>query len=47
MQNARYTKFLDFLGVFVKLLTATFRFVITVCLSAWNNSAPTERTSMK
>jgi hypothetical protein len=50
-QNARYTQFLDFLGVFAKLRKVTIRFVISVCLSvhpsAWKNSVPTVRTLMK
>jgi hypothetical protein len=31
-----------FLGVLAKLRKATVSFVMSVCLSAWNNSAPTE-----
>ena len=40
-----------FLGAFVKFRTATISFVMSVrpsvCLSAWNNSAPTGRILMK
>jgi len=39
------------LGVFAKLQKSTIRFFMYVCLfarlSAWNNSAPTERIFMK
>ena len=33
-----------FLGAFAKLRLATISFVMSVCLSAWNNSAPTGRS---
>jgi hypothetical protein len=35
------------LGTLAKLLKATISFVMSVRLSAWNNSAPTERIFMK
>ena len=34
------------LGVFAKLRKVTISFITSVCLSAWNNSAPTERILM-
>jgi hypothetical protein len=36
-----------FLGAFAKLRKATISFVISVRLSAWNNSAPTGRIFKK
>ena len=36
-----------FLGAFAKLRKATISFVISVCLSAWKNSAPIGRIFMK
>ena len=36
-----------FLGAFTKLRKATMSFVMSVLLSAWNNSAPTGRIVMK
>ena len=36
-----------FLGSFVKLRKVAIRFVMSVRLSAWNNSDPTERIFMK
>ena len=36
-----------YLGAFVKWRKATISFVMSVCPSAWNNSAPTERIFMK
>jgi len=36
-----------FLNVFAKLRKATIKFVTSVCLSAWNNSTPTEQIFMK
>jgi len=36
-----------FLGAFAKLRKATISYVISVRLSAWNNSAPTGRTFKK
>ena len=36
-----------FLGMFAKLRKAAVSFVTSVCLSAWNNSAHTERIFMK
>jgi len=36
-----------FLGAFAKSRTATFRFVMPACPSAWNNSAPTGGILMK
>jgi hypothetical protein len=36
-----------FLGPFVKLQQATGSFIMSVRLSAWNNSAPTGRIFMK
>ena len=33
----------QFLGVYAKLRKATTFFVMSVCLFAWNNSAPTGR----
>jgi hypothetical protein len=35
------------LGAFPKLSKATISFVMSVCLSAWNNSAPTRCSSIK
>ena len=35
------------LGAFAKLRKAAMRFVVSVCLSAWNNSAPTWRNFIK
>jgi hypothetical protein len=37
----------QFLGAFAKLRETTNNFVMSVCPSAWNNSAPTERIFMK
>jgi hypothetical protein len=36
-----------FLGTFAKLRKATISFVMSACLSAWNNSAPTGRIFIK
>jgi hypothetical protein len=36
-----------FLGAFAKSQKATLSFVMSVHLSAWNNSAPTRQTFMK
>jgi len=36
-----------FLDAFAELRKATISFVTSVCLSAWNNSAPTRRIFMK
>jgi len=36
-----------FLGAFAKLGKATVSFIMSVCLSAWSNSAPTGRNFMK
>ena len=33
----------EFLGTFAKLRKATISFIMSVCLSAWNNLAPTGR----
>jgi hypothetical protein len=38
---------LPFIGTFAKLKKASVRFVVSVCLSAWNNSAPTGWSFMK
>jgi hypothetical protein len=38
---------LVYLGTFIKVRKATISFVMSVRLSAWNNSAPTERILMK
>jgi hypothetical protein len=35
------------LGAFLKFLKATISFVMSVCPSVWNNSAPTGQISMK
>ena len=35
------------LGAFAELQKATISFVMSVCPSAWNNSAPTGRSLMK
>jgi len=37
----------SFLGAFAKLRKATINFVMSVCPSAWNNSAPTGRVFVK
>jgi hypothetical protein len=37
----------EFLGAFAKLRKATVSFVVSVCLSAWNSSAPTGRILIK
>jgi len=42
-----FQKICTFLGAFAKLLKATFSFAMSVCLSAWNNSAATGRIFMK
>jgi hypothetical protein len=36
-----------FLGALAKLHKATITFVMSVCLSAWNNSTPAGRILMK
>ena len=36
-----------YLGAFEKLLKATVSFVMSVCPSAWTNSVPTGRISIK
>ena len=41
------SKYSYFLAAFVKLRNATVSFDMSVCLSAWNNSAPTGRIFMK
>ena len=41
------TDYVSFLGAFAKLRKATVSFVMHVCPSAWNNSAPTVRVLMK
>ena len=38
---------MQFLGAFAKLLNAIISFVMSVCPSVWNNSAPTGRIFMK
>jgi hypothetical protein len=40
-------KYYDLLGAFAKLRKATISFVMSVFLSAWNNSIPTGRIFMK
>jgi hypothetical protein len=35
------------LGMFTNLQRATISFIMSVCLSAWNNSAPTGQIFMK
>jgi hypothetical protein len=37
----------SFLGMFVKFQKATIGFIMSVCLSAWNNLAPTGQIFMK
>jgi hypothetical protein len=37
----------SFLDAFAKVQKATITFVMSVCLSAWNNSVPTGRIFMK
>ena len=44
---ARQLPFQSFLGAFAKFLKETISFVMSVCPSAWNNSAPTGRIFMK
>ena len=41
------TIFRTLLGAFAKLRKATFSLAMSVCLSAWNNSAPNRRIFMK
>ena len=43
--NYTYIAFLS--DAFIKLRKATLSFVMSVCLSAWKNSAPTGRILMK
>jgi hypothetical protein len=49
--NTRISSFIlyliSFLGAFAKFRKATISFVMSVCLSAWNNSAPTRQILMK
>ena len=45
--HVRSVWFCLFLGAFVKLLKEIISFVVSVCPSAWNNSAPTRRIVMK
>ena len=45
--NARCGQNVDILGAFAKLRKATTSFVMSVCPSTWNNSAPTGRIFMQ
>jgi hypothetical protein len=45
--TASYGYVVNFLGAFAKFRNATFSFVMSESLSAWNYSAPTGRISMK
>jgi hypothetical protein len=54
MQNCMCGLHMSFLGAFAKLRKVTISFVVicpsirpSICLSAWNNSTPTERILMK
>jgi len=43
----KFNKLLSFLCAFARLRKKTISFVMSVCLSAWINSAPNGRTFMK
>jgi hypothetical protein len=44
---AHFQEHCNFLGMFIKLQKVTVSFIVSICLSTWNSSAPTARIFMK